>query len=240
MLICNFPGGIKDDPGLMEYGDVVTFFHEFGHLMHHILGSQGRWSDHGGFNIEGDFVEAPSQMLEEMFRDTKVLQSFAKHYQTGEVIPAALVEKMNRADTYGRAAWVQRQLSYATYSLDIHDQPAKTLDLDKLYKADQVKFSPFEPLAAGHGFASFTHLVGYSSNYYTYVLDKVIAIDFFDQFDPGNLIDGPAALRYRRTVLEPGASKPAATLVRDFLGREQSVDALKHWIDAEFRTPATQ
>ncbi|MDR3792176.1 MAG: M3 family metallopeptidase, partial [Terracidiphilus sp.] len=78
MLVCNFSGGTAGDPGLMEYSEVVTFFHEFGHLMHHILGSQGQWSGEGGFNVEGDFVESPSQMLEEMFHDTAILQSFGK------------------------------------------------------------------------------------------------------------------------------------------------------------------
>jgi thimet oligopeptidase len=87
-------------------------------------------------------------------------------------------------------------------------------------------------------YASFTHLVGYASNYYTYVLDKVIAIDFFAQFDKSNLLDGPTAMRYRRAVLEPGASKPAPQLVKDFLGREQNMDAIKSWMNEEFQTPA--
>jgi thimet oligopeptidase len=84
-------------------------------------------------------------------------------------------------------------------------------------------------------YASFTHLTSYSSNYYTYVLDKVIAVDFFSQFDKANLLSGPTAMRYRRTVLEPGAAKPATGLVKDFLGRSQSLDALKLWINEEFK-----
>ena len=87
-------------------------------------------------------------------------------------------------------------------------------------------------------YASFTHLIGYTSNYYTYVLDKVIAIDFFAQFDKHNLLDGPTAMRYRRSVLEPGASKPAAELVKDFLGRPQNMDAIKAWMNQEFDSPA--
>ena len=95
MLICNFSGGVAGDPGLMEYDEVVTFFHEFGHLMHHILSSQNEWSQQGGFNVEGDFVEAPSQMLEEMFRSYAVLAPFAKDYKTGATIPESLVNSMN-------------------------------------------------------------------------------------------------------------------------------------------------
>jgi thimet oligopeptidase len=238
MLVCNFSGGKAGDPGLMLYSEVVVFFHEFGHLMHHILGSQGEWSGQGGFNVEGDFVESPSQMLEEIFHDTATLQSFGKHYQTGEIIPASLIAKMNAASAYGRGRWLQGQLFASTYSLQTHNQAPAGLDFDALLKADDARFSPYTPVAGDRFYASFTHLVGYTSNYYTYVLDKVIAIDFFAQFDKRNLLDGPTAMRYRRAVLEPGASKPAAVLVKDFLGRPQNMDALKSWMNEEFLTTA--
>jgi thimet oligopeptidase len=237
-LICNFSGGVAGDPGLMLYSEVVTFFHEFGHLMHHILGSQGQWSAAGGFNVEGDFVEAPSQMLEEMFRDRTIISSFAKHYQTGETIPADLFEKMNAAGAYGRGSWVQRQLMYSTFSLQVHDRAPEKVDLDAMWKETMTRFTPFTVVDGNRFYASFTHLTGYASNYYTYVLDKVIAVDFFAQFDKKDLLDGPTAMRYRRSVLEPGASKPATALVKDFLGREQNLDALKVWMGEEFKTPA--
>jgi len=239
-LICNFPGGIEGDPGLMEYSDVVVFFHEFGHLMHHILGGQGRWSNTGGFSVEGDFVEAPSQMLEEMFRDYGILAGFAKDYKTGAVIPTMLVEKMNAAGAYGRGRWVQAQLLYSTYSLQVHDQPPAEIDFDSLWRTDFERFSKLSFLDGNRFYTSFTHLTGYSSNYYTYMLDKVIAVDFFSMFDKKNLLDGPAAMRYRRTVLEPGATKPANALVRDFLGREESLDSLKTWMNEEFVAKGTK
>ena len=222
----------------MQYSEVVTFFHEFGHLMHHILGSQGQWSGQGGFNVEGDFVESPSQMLEEMFHDTAILQAFGKHYQTGETIPAGLIAKMNAADAYLRGYWLQRQLIYATYSLQVHNMDPVKVDFDAIAKQDDAHFNPFTPVEGDHFYASFTHLVGYTSNYYTYVLDKVIAIDFFAQFDKHSILDGPTAMRYRRAVLEPGASKPAAQLVKDFLGRPQSMDPLKNWMNEEFQPAA--
>jgi thimet oligopeptidase len=240
MLVCNFSGGVPGDPGLMQYGEVVTFFHEFGHLMHHILGSQGPWSGQGGFNVEGDFVESPSQMLEEMFHDTAILQSFGKQYQTGKPLPAALIAKMNASEAYGRARWLQGQLLYSTYALQLHDQAPAGIDFDATWKSDLARFSPFTQIEGTHTFASFTHLGGYASNYYTYVLDKVIAIDFFAQFDKHNLLDGPTAMRYRRTVLEPGASKPAAELVKDFLGRPQQIDALRNWMNVEFQSPPVE
>ena len=233
-LICNFSGGTAGDPGLMQYSEVVTFFHEFGHLMHHILGGQGEWAGAGGFNVEGDFVEAPSQMLEEMFHDKTILQSFGKNYKTGEVLPAELIDRMNAADAYGRGGWVQSQLLYSTISLDLHDEDPAKVDLDAELKKDYAKFSPYTFVDGDRMYAAFTHLTGYSSNYYTYVLDKVIAIDFFSQFNKANLLDGPTAMRYRRTVLEPGATKPAAELVKNFLGRPQNMEAMKKWMDVQF------
>jgi thimet oligopeptidase len=240
MLVCNFSGGTAGDPGLMQYDEVVTFFHEFGHLMHHILGSQGEWSAAGGFNVEGDFVESPSQMLEEMFHSTAILQSFGKHYQTGEVIPATLIDNMNAADAYGRGWWLQFQIFASSLSLDIYNQDPAKVDFDALIKSLQARFDPLTPVEGAHFDATFSHLTGYASNYYTYVLDKVIAIDFFSQFDTKNLLDGPTAMRYRATVLEPGASKPAADLVKDFLGRPQNMDALKVWMNQQFNELPTK
>ena len=234
MLICNFPGGQPNDPGLMQYSDVVTFFHEFGHLIHHILGSQNEWSQQGGFNVEGDFVEAPSQMLEEFFRDPVILQSFAKNYKTGEPIPASVIEQMNRAGAYGRSEAVQRQLMFATYALQLHDRNPAGIDLDELFREDFEHFNHPSYVDGTEFYASFTHLTGYASNYYTYVLDKVIAVDFFSQFDKKDLLDGPTAMRYRRTVLERGATVPAQQLVDDFLHRPENMDAFKAWLNVEF------
>jgi thimet oligopeptidase len=233
-LVCNFPEPTASDPGLMQFSDVVTFFHEFGHMMHEVLGGKQHWAGQSGVTTEGDFVEAPSQMLEEMFHDPTILQSFAKDYKTGETMPLPLISRMNRASYYGRAGWVQQQLLYSTYALQVHNRNPDTIDFDALLKEDFTRFNPYQFVPGDHFYAAFTHLTGYSSNYYTYVLDKVIAVDFYAAFDPNNLLDGPTALRYRHAVLEPGSSKPAADLVKDFLGRPQSVDALKHWMDKEF------
>ncbi len=238
-LVCNFPGGKPGDPGLMQYGDVVTFLHEFGHLMHHLIGGQNRFAGEGAFSVEGDFVEAPSQMLEEFFHDYGVLSSFAHQYETKAVLPQELYARMTRADTYGRAADQQRQLEFTAISLDFHTMKPATLNFDQVYQRDFEHYNSTAYVPGDHMWASFTHLNGYSSNYYTYVLDKVIALDFFAQFDPQNLIGGPTGMRYRQTVLAPGASRPAAQLVRDFLGRDTNLDAYRRWMLAEFDSPAT-
>src|SRR6266567_4417745 len=238
ILVCNFPVPTADYPGLMEYGDVVTFFHEFGHLMHWILGGQQQWAAISGITMEGDFVEAPSQMLEEWMHSPQVLASFARHYKTGEPIPAELVVRMNRASAFGRASWVSQQDTYTAISYDIYKTKPEDVDLDAVAVADQKKYTPFTPLPGGHMYASFGHLGGYSSAYYTYLWDKVIAEDFFSQFDQHNLLGGEAPMRYRHAVLEPGGSVSANDLVRNFLGREQNMSAFQKWMEEEFQTSA--
>ena len=234
-LICNFPEPKEGNPGLMQYSDVVTFFHEFGHLMHALLGGRQAWAGVSGISTEGDFVEVPSQMLEEFFRDPRLLATFAHHHETGEPIPAELVLLMNRAGAFGRADWVRTQLFYTTYSLETHRLDPAALDPDALLESLYARFLPYAWIDGNRMYASFTHLVGYSSNYYTYLYDKVIALDFFSQFPRAALLDSPVAMRYRRTVLEPGGSMPGRDIVHQFLGRSQSSDAFTEWVGEEFQ-----
>jgi thimet oligopeptidase len=233
-LICNFPKSDGNDPGLLQYSDVVTFFHEFGHLMHAILGGQTEWAGISGFATEGDFIEVPSQMLEEFFRDEKLLQAFAKHYETGETLPSETIKKMKLAGAFGRADWVRSQLYYTTLSLDLHDQDPKGLDLDRITKRLYQSLQPWTWLEGNRMYSSFGHLTGYSSNYYTYAFDKVIALDFFAQFDPQDLLGCEAGSRYRKTVLEQGGSKPGRQMVRAFLGRDEEFQAFSQWLNEEF------
>jgi Zn-dependent oligopeptidase len=234
ILVCNFPVPAAADPGLMDYGDVETFFHEFGHLMHHILGGQQQWAGITGITMESDFVEAPSQMLEELIRSPQVLAKFARHYKTGEPIPAELVARMNRASAFGRGFWVARQNALTAISYDIYKTKPESVDLDAVTLDDNRRYTLFTPLPDTHMWASFGHLGGYSSAYYTYLWDKVIAEDFFLQFDHHNLLAGDAPMRYRRVVLEPGGSISANDLVKNFLGRAQNMTALQHWMAEEF------
>lgn len=236
-LICNFPRPTATDPGLMEIGDVQTFFHEFGHLMHQILGGQQPWAGISGITMEADFVEAPSQMLEEWVQSPQVLATFARDYQSGKPIPAELVARMNRAAAFGRASYVGQQLSYTALSYEVYAGAPDGVNPDAIFERDNQKYTPYTLPSGTHVFASFGHLAGYSSAYYTYMWDKVIALDFFEQFDAKNLLAGDAPLRYRRTVLEPGGSESANDLVKNFLGRPQSLEALKRWMGAEFAAP---
>jgi thimet oligopeptidase len=236
VLVCNFPGPSATDPGLMEYDDVVTFFHEFGHLMHWILSGQQQWAGISGISMEMDFVEAPSQMLEEWMHSPQVLALFARHYKTGEPIPAELVARMNRAEAFGRGSWAMRQNAFTAISYDLYKSDPQKIDPDAVCRDDARRYTLFTPLPEAHFYTSFGHLGGYSSAYYTYLFDKVIAEDFFHQFDRHDLLAGDTPLRYRRTVLERGGSVPATDLVKDFLGRTQNTAAFQQWLGAEFVT----
>ena len=245
-LVCNFPEPTDADPGLMQYSDVVTFFHEFGHLLHEILGGQQRWAGQSGIATEGDFVEVPSQMLEEFFESADLLRSFARHYETGEPIPYETVERMVKASAHGRALSTLTQVMYATYSMETHDRRAADVDLDTLLREGYDRFSRYEFVDGNRMYAAFTHLVGYTSNYYTYLYDKVIALEFFAEFqasgaqqareamDLDALLGGSVAQRYRREVLEAGGSRPARELVQEFLGREPSMEAMSRYIAREY------
>jgi thimet oligopeptidase len=238
-LICNFPGGSEsgsneNDPGLLQYSDVITYLHEFGHLMHALLGGHTEWVGLSGFATEGDFIEVPSQMLEEFFRDPALLQTFALHYQTREPLPTALIERMKQASAFGRADWVRTQLYYTTLSLDLHDLPVSSINFDQITHSLYESLLPWKWIDGNRMYACFGHLTGYSSNYYIYAFDRVIALDFFAQFDPANLLDCPAGERYKRLVLSEGGSKPGREMVRAFLGRDEEFSAFTNWLNEEF------
>lgn len=220
VLLCNFARG------LMTHDEVVTFFHEFGHLVHDILGGEQRFARFTGVATEWDFVEAPSQLLEEWAWDADVLASFTANAD-GEPIPAELVAKMKIADGFGRALEVRRQLGHANVSYHLHvDRPA---DLQAATEHWYDSTSPVKPLPGLHSYAGFGHLTGYGSCYYTYQWSLVIARDLLAGFD-GDLMDATTATRYRREILEPGGSRDAADLVESFLGRPYSFDAYSAWL----------
>ncbi len=222
VLVCNF------SRGLMEHDEVVTLFHEFGHLVHHVLGGQRqKWARFSGVATEWDFVEAPSQMLEEWAWDANVLATFATN-DAGEPIPADLVARMKEAEEFGKGFLARTQMFYAAVSLGLHvDRPA---DMTGYLHETQRKYSVFAPLPDNHFHCSFGHLDGYGSGYYTYMWSLVIAKDMFSAFDPSDLFDQEVATRYRSTVLGMGGRKDAADLVRDFLGRDYTFEAYANWL----------
>lgn len=220
-LVCNF------SRGLMEHRQVQTFFHEFGHLVHEILGGDQEWVSFAGVATEWDFVEAPSQMLEEWVWDAEVLAAFATD-DSGAAIAPELVARMRKADAFGRALLVRTQLGHARVSHQLHrDRPA---DLAAATHHWYAVSTPVVHLPGTHSYAGFGHLTEYGSCYYTYQWSLVIARDLLTGF--AGLMDPASASRYRREILEPGGRRDAADLVEAFLGRPFSVDAYREFLGA--------
>ena len=220
-LVCNF------SRGLMDPDHVVTLFHEFGHLMHHVLAGRHAWSRFSGVATEWDFVEAPSQMLEEWAWDAGVLQGFATDAD-GEPIPADLVARMRAADEFGKGFLTRTQMAYAAISYWFHQERPEDLTarLGELLE----RYALVQAVPDTHFHAGFGHLEGYTSAYYTYAWSLVIAKDLFSAFDEDDLFAPEVARRYRDSVLAPGGSKDAADLVEDFLGRPYDDRAFTAWL----------
>jgi len=236
VLVCNFPKP-GPEPALMLHTDLETLFHEWGHLLHHVFGGHTRWAGISGITMEWDFVEAPSQMLEEWTWAPETLRTFARHHETGEPIPVDLVRRMKAASEFGKGLYVRQQMFYAALSLDLHTRSPEGLDTSAVVAELQGQYTPFAFVPGTFFETSFTHLDGYSALYYTYMWSLVIAKDMFTTFSGNGLLDEETAARYRRAVLEPGSSKPAADLVADFLGRPYSFAAYEAWLAARPESP---
>lgn len=233
VLVCNFPNPADSPDGvaLMEHHQVVTFFHEFGHLLHAIFAGHNHWIGTSGISTEWDFVEAPSQMLEEWCYNVDALRLFAKNYKTGKPIPLELVHKLDAARNFGKGVWTARQMFFTALSLNYYNRDPKNLDTTALMRELAGKYSPYEYPADTHLQCGFTHLDGYSAYYYTYIWSLVIAKDLLSRFQNEGFLNEKTALAYRKAVLEPGGSKPAAELIADFLGRPFSFRAFTAWLD---------
>ncbi len=230
-LVCNFPDP-KKGLALLELDQVRTLFHEFGHLMHHLLGGHTRWAGVSGVATEWDFVEAPSQLLEEWAWDWDTVAAFATHHETGEPLPRALLDKARVADGIGKGLWVRQQMFYAALSLEYHRRDPSTFDTTALLAELQTRYTPYRYVEGNSFQASFGHLAGYSAIYYTYMWSLVIAKDLFSMFSRAGLRDVAPARKYREEVLAPGGGQPAAELCEKFLGRPYNVAAYRTWLDA--------
>ncbi len=228
-LVCNFPEPTPSNPALMEHNDVQTFFHEFGHLLHQLLAGRHHWAKQSGINCEWDFVEAPSQLFEDWAWDYDVLKRFAVN-DKGEVIPQELVERMKKSDSVGKGVLNMRQISYAMLSYSYHSSDPAGIDLVARQNEIFDKYSPFKAYENDYTFASFGHLNGYSSMYYTYMWSLAIAKDLALPFHQAGLLDTTTAHKYRDTILSVGGAEDANEMVKNFLGRSYNLDAFKSWL----------
>jgi thimet oligopeptidase len=231
-LVCNVPRP-GDEPALMLHTDVVMFFHEFGHLLHWVFGGQMALSGSSGFGTQWDFVEAPSQLLEEWVRDAETLATFAVHYQSGEPMPAEMVRRLREANEFGRGMFVLQQMSLAALSFELHNGDPEGVDPMKLEQRIIERILPFAPVENVYMPLSFGHLDQYSALYCTYQWSLVIAKDLFTVFRREGMLSPAPAQRYAEAVLAKGGSAPAADLVHDFLGRPYSFDAYQAWLNSE-------
>jgi thimet oligopeptidase len=225
-LECNFPkveaGG---PPALMEHGDVVTFFHEFGHVLHHIL-TTSELAAYSGASTVQDFVEAPSQMFEEWAYDRTVLDKFARHYKTGEKIPGALYDAMMKSRAFGRALATQRQLVFASLDMAYHGREgAGPVDTTAVLAEVQKANDPFAYVPGTHFQSSFGHLVGYDGGYYGYQWALSLSRDVLTRFKREGMLNRETARAWRDEVLAKGGGEDERAMLTKFLGREPNEDA---------------
>jgi thimet oligopeptidase len=194
-------------------------------LIHFLYSGGTFFSGQSMGNLQWDFIEAPSQLLEEWVWDYDTLKTFASN-EAGQPIPAALVAKMNAGRRFGEAVNWRGQLASSATSLNFHNR-APDFDLKQLADAQTRRYSLFPVVPEAHSYASFGHLNGYSAIYYTYAWSKAIALDLFSNFKAAGIRNPEVASRYRRQVLEQGGSKDANDLIQDFLGRPTSLEAFK-------------
>lgn len=230
-LVCNFPG--KGDEGaLMEHSQVETFLHEFGHLLHHLFSGNRQWIRFSGIATELDFVEAPSQMLEEWVWNAETLKLLARN-EKGEPIPPEMVKAMVAGKEFGIGLFTTHQMFYAKTAVTIYDRDPGALNLAETMNSIQDQYSLFKHVPDTHMYANFGHLYGYSAMYCTYMWSQVIAKDLFSRFENEGMMNRQTAADYRRSILGKGGSMDAADLVEDFLGRPYSVDPFAAWLNSE-------
>lgn len=223
-LVCNFTKPTADKPSLLPHDEVETFFHEFGHGLHQLL-TETHYGRFSGTAVARDFVEAPSQMLENWIWDSSVLKTFAKHYKTGEVLPDKLLAGMQAARTLGSGIETQGQLFLGGMDQMLHTDPTGTVDSTKIANAAYEKYTLYKSVPGTFFQAAFTHLNGYEGAYYGYLWSLVYAQDLYTRIEEKGVLNPEGGMYYRKKILARGGSMDEMDMLRDYLGREPSMDA---------------
>lgn len=218
-------------PALLNHREVETLFHEFGHMMHHVL-SEVPIRSLAGTRVVSDFVELPSMIMENWCWEKEALDRFARHFETGAPIPDAIKERMLRARTYRAANALMRQLGFSTTDLSLHTSydPAKDGDVMAYAREIFARFSPMTLPADYAMLAGFSHLFGspygYAAGYYSYQWSEVLEADAFGRFRKDGILSPEVGGRFRSEILAKGDTDDPAVLYRSFLGRDPDVGAL--------------
>lgn len=239
--VMNFTRPTADKPALFTYDEVETFLHEFGHALHGML-TRCQYSALSGTNVPRDFVELPSQFNENFLGEKEFLDTFAKHYQTGEAMPQELIDKIKRAQNYHAAYACLRQLSFGYLDMAWHTLtapfvvPADLTTEEAVIKFGNAAMEPVQILPVVPGTqmeTAFTHIFsgGYAAGYYSYKWSELLDADAFAVFKAaqqknGSIFDKKAAALFRKHILERGGTEPAADLYRKFRGGEPTINAL--------------
>ena len=227
--VCNFTKPTVDKPSLLSVDEVQTLFHEFGHGLHGLL-SKGKYQSLTGTSVARDFVELPSQIMENWALDTDVLKMYAKHYKTGEVIPDNLIDKLNNAGKFNQGFATVEYLSAALLDMDWHSITAENkksaLEFENKSMTDMNMISE---IVVRYRSTYFNHIFsgGYSAGYYAYVWAEILDADAFEVFKEKGIFDKETAAKFRENILEKGGSIPEAEMYKAFRGQEPTIDALK-------------
>lgn len=224
-IVSNFSPATADKPSLLTHEEVETLFHEFGHIMHQTL-TRAPYASLSGSSTARDFVEAPSQMLENWVWNADIVNMISGHYKDeSKKLPKALLDKMIAAKDFGQGRFYTRQLMLGIFDMTIHSQSGK-VDVNQTYEQVYRDVVGQEPIAGGRFPGTFGHMMGgYDAGYYGYLWSEVYAQDMFSLFEKRGLLNTRLGSRYRRTILEKGNMQDAIDLLRQFLGREPNSDA---------------
>mgnify|MGYP002338666190 CR=1 FL=1 len=227
VLVTNFPRATSEKPALLTHSDVVTLFHEFGHLLHDVL-TKAPYAEQAGTNVVRDFVEVPSQFFEHLAWEYDSLKIFAMHYRDKSVLPTELYKKMIDAKNVGSGIFTLQQIFYGTIDMTFHDAYDPEIDTrttTDIVRELQNEITPFEYIEDTHFEAGFGHLFGYAAGYYGYMWAKVYADDFFLVFSQEGVVNNSDGEQFKKMVLEKGSSVEEAEIARNFLGREVDYNA---------------
>lgn len=227
-IVCNFTKPTATKPSLLTYDEVRTLFHEFGHALHGIL-ADGTYPSVTGTSVYWDFVELPSQIMENWVGEKEGLDVFAKHYETNEPIPAELVEKLKRAQKFQTGWMMMRQLQFATLDMEWYSTDPKTISDVDAFETKATETTRLIPKIPGtNNSCSFSHIFagGYSAGYYSYKWAEVLDADAFEYFLEKGIFNQEVAQKFKENILSRGGSEHPMELYKKFRGREPDPNAL--------------